>query len=204
MIIVVDYEMGNLRSIVKALEYVGGKVMVSNKPDDLLKADKIVLPGVGAFRDGMANLQKKGLDLILHQEVKEKNKPLLGICLGMQLLADKSYEFGEWQGLGFISGEVKKFNIKGKFRIPHVGWNNVQFIQGHKLLDSIKDNSDFYFAHSYHLVCTEKSAVIGICDYGGDFTAIVAKDNIFASQFHPEKSQKSGLKLLENFIKWKV
>lgn len=204
MIVVVDYEMGNLRSIVKSLEYVGGKVIVSYKPDDLLKADKIVLPGVGAFRDGMANLQKKGLDLILYKEVKEKNKPLMGICLGMQLLADKSYEFGEWQGLSLISGEVKKFNIDDKFKIPHVGWNNVKFIQEHKLLDSVEDNSDFYFAHSYYLICAEKSSVIGVCDYGGDFTAIVAKDNIFATQFHPEKSQKSGLKLLENFVKWKV
>lgn len=204
MIAVVDYEMGNLRSIAKALEFVGGDVIVSNKPEDLRSAKKIVLPGVGAFRDGMINLQKKDLISILRQEVKEKKKPLFGICLGMQLLADKSYEFGEWKGLGFISGEVKKFDIDDKYKVPHVGWNNVKFVSDHPLLKGVKNNSDFYFVHSYHLICQEESMVAGVCDYGGDFTAIVAKDNIFATQFHPEKSQKSGLKILENFVKLEV
>lgn len=204
MIVIVDYDMGNLRSIAKALEYVGGDVIISSKPEDLKKAEKIVLPGVGAFRDGMANLQKKGLDLVLNEEVNKNKKPFLGICLGMQLLADKSYEFGEWNGLGFISGEVKKFDINKKYKIPHVGWNNVKIIYEHPLLKGIKDNSDFYFVHSYHLICKDKKAIAGTCEYGGDFTAMVAKDNIFATQFHPEKSQKSGLKLLENFVNWKA
>ncbi len=204
MIVVVDYGMGNLRSIAKALEYVGGDVIISNKPEDLRNAGKIVLPGVGAFRDGMENLRKNGLDLILNKEIKEKKKPFLGICLGMQLLADKSYEFGEWNGLGFIFGEVKKFDIDKKYKIPHTGWNNVKFVQEHPLLKGVKDNSDFYFVHSYHLVCKDKTTMAGTCDYGGDFTAMVFKDNIFATQFHPEKSQKSGLKILENFVKLEI
>lgn len=204
MIVIVDYDMGNLRSIAKALEYVGGDVVISNKPEDLKKAEKIVLPGVGAFRDGIKNLQKNGLDLALNKEVNNNKKPFLGICLGMQLLADKSYEFGEWNGLGFISGEVKRFDIDKKYKIPHVGWNNVKIIHEHPLLKGIRDNSDFYFVHSYHLVCENKKTIAGTCEYGGDFTAMVAQDNIFATQFHPEKSQKSGLKLLENFVNWKI
>jgi len=202
MIVVVDYGMGNLHSIAKALEFVGAEVLVSNKKEDLELADKIVLPGVGAFRDGMMNLQKNKLDKILFQEVIKKKKPFLGVCLGMQLLADKSNEFGNWKGLGFIPGEVKKFDVEDTLKIPHIGWNNVEFIKDHPVLSGIKDNSDFYFVHSYCFTCKDQSHIYGKTDYGGLFTSIIVKDNIFAVQFHPEKSQKDGLTLLSNFTKW--
>lgn len=204
MIVIIDYNMGNLRSIAKALEFLGADVIISNNPEDLEKADKIVLPGVGAFRDGIENLRKNKLDVALYTQVMEHKKPLLGICLGMQLLADTSYEFGEWKGLGFIHGEIHKFVINTEYKIPHIGWNNIKIIQEHPLLKGIQDNSDFYFVHSYCFTAQRKSSVVSTCNYDLDFTAIIAQDNIFAVQFHPEKSQKNGLKLLENFINWKV
>lgn len=204
MIVVLDYGMSNLSSIANALKYVGAEVKISKDAEDLSKADKIVLPGVGAFRDGAANLKNKNLDKALHREVIEKKKPFLGICLGMQLVADKSYEFGEWEGLGFVSGEVKRFEIPDKFKVPHVGWNNVKIIKDHPLMKDVEDEATFYFVHSYYMECKDEQNIIGICDYGRPFTAIVAKDNIFSTQFHPEKSQKNGLKLLKNFVNWGI
>jgi len=203
MIVVVDYGMGNLHSIAKALECVGGNVLVSGKGEDIKKADKIVLPGVGAFRDGVANLKKRGLDKILISEV-EKKKPLLGICLGMQLLANKSYEFGEYEGLSLIDSEVKKFNESIQLRVPHMGWNNIEILKDHVLLKGVKNNSDFYFVHSYFMECKNNEDVFAECSYGNNFPVIVAKDNIFITQFHPEKSQKNGLKILKNFADWNI
>ncbi|MBT5263008.1 MAG: imidazole glycerol phosphate synthase subunit HisH [Candidatus Magasanikbacteria bacterium] len=203
MIVVVDYGMGNLHSIAKALECVGGNVLVSSKGEDIKKADKIVLPGVGAFRDGVANLKKRGLDKILISEV-EKKKPLLGICLGMQLLANKSYEFGEYEGLSLIDSEVKKFNESIQLRVPHMGWNNIEILKDHVLLKGVKNNSDFYFVHSYFMECKNNEDVFAECSYGSNFPVIVAKDNIFITQFHPEKSQKNGLKILKNFAGWNM
>ncbi len=201
LIVVMDYGMGNLGSITKALEYVGGTVLLSANPEDVQKAERIVLPGVGAFGDGMKNLRERGLVDALHEEVMEKKKPFLGICLGMQLLAKKSYEFGGHDGLGFIDAEVKRLEPAGGLKVPHVGWNNVVFQKDHPLLSGIASGADFYFVHSYHMKCTDGSVVIGETDYGRPMTAIIAKDNIFATQFHPEKSQKDGLKILENFIR---
>lgn len=203
MIVVLDYGISNLSSIANALEYVNAEVVITKEAAQLSKADKIILPGVGAFRDGMSNLQKQGLDKALYEEVVRNRKPLLGICLGMQLLCDKSYEFGEWKGLGFIHGEVKKFDIDDKLKVPHVGWNNVNLVHGHPVLQGIENDSNFYFVHSYYVECKDNSDSIGVCDYGGPFTAIIARHNIFATQFHPEKSQKNGLKLLKNFVNWR-
>lgn len=203
MIAIIDYGMGNLASIKKALEYVGGKPFLTSNPADLSRAKKIVLPGVGAFADGMVRLKESGMDAGLRRAIIEEKKPFFGICLGMQLLAKKSYEFGEHEGLGLIDAEVKKFDFSNTFpnlRVPHVGWNSVEFKIISPYFEGIKDNSDFYFVHSYHVVCREPKLVAAVSDYGGTFTAAIAKDNIFATQFHPEKSQQYGLKLLENFV----
>lgn len=205
-IVIVDYNMGNLRSVQKAFEKFGCEAIISNSHETIRNADKIVLPGVGAFKDGMKQLDKLGLSTLLNDEVITKKKPFLGICLGMQLLAKRSYENGVTQGLGWIDGEVIKFNFQGyekKIKIPHVGWNNVHFVNRNELFSGIKDNSDFYFVHSYYFT-TKEDIITSTTDYGFDFLSSISKDNIFAFQFHPEKSQKSGLKIIENFINLKL
>src|SRR3989344_1868175 len=203
MIVVIDYGMGNLHSIAKALEYVGAEVLISSKIPDVKRADKLVLPGIGAFGDGIANLRELGLLDVLREEIVAKAKPFLGICLGMQLLADKSYEFGEHEGLGFVPGEVKKFDFldnSKKLPVPHVGWNSMHFRTTHPILEGVRDGSHFYFVHSFHFVPQGENSLIGMSNYGYDFPAAIGYDNIFATQFHPEKSQKAGLKILKNFI----
>lgn len=203
MLVIVDYEMGNVRSVAKAFEMLGANVLISNKVDDIRKADHLVLPGVGAFGDGMKQLKKLGLIDVLTEEVLEKKKPFLGICLGMQLLAKDSQEFGQHKGLGWLDASVKAFDLKDKkLKVPHVGWNNIKLLKDHPLFKGLKQGSAFYFVHSYHMICENDEIVAATCDYGYDFDAIVAQDNIFATQFHPEKSQAVGLKMLENFINW--
>ncbi|MDD4286961.1 MAG: imidazole glycerol phosphate synthase subunit HisH [Candidatus Peribacteraceae bacterium] len=204
MIAVIDYGMGNLRSIAKALEYAGGEVAVTRDPEVMRKADRFVLPGVGAFGNGMDHLRSFGLIPALEEEILHKKKPFWGICLGMQLLAEKSEEFGEHRGLGWIPAEVKKFSFPGgaNLKIPHVGWNTVTFVQEHPVTKGMK-NVEYYFVHSYYVVPKEKSLVAGTCTYGVDFAACIARDNLFATQFHPEKSQEAGLKMLRNFCDWR-
>lgn len=192
--VVIDYGMGNLGSITKAIRFVGGNVLLSANPEDLHRARYIVLPGVGAFGDGMKNLRERGFVPVLEEEVVQKKKPFLGVCLGMQLLAKKSYEFGEHEGLGWIDAEVKELDVKPPLKVPHVGWNTVEWIKGDR------PPSDFYFVHSYHLVPNNRSVITGVTDYGGEIVAVVEQDNIFGTQFHPEKSQKDGLRLLEYFV----
>jgi len=202
-IVIIDYNMGNLRSVQKAFEKVGCNAMISNEPDNIREADKIVLPGVGAFRDGMKHLHELDLIELLNEEVLINKKPFLGICLGMQLIAKKSYENGETVGLGWIDAEVVKFDFSNKdkkLKIPHVGWNEVTYQNKNILFQDIADANDFYFVHSYHF-STEENIVSSTTDYGFDFVSSINKDNIFAFQFHPEKSQTAGLKILENFIK---
>ena len=194
--------MGNLRSVQKAFEKVGCEAIITNDHDTIRDSDKVVLPGVGAFKDGMKQLEKLGLIDILNQEVIKDKKPFLGICLGMQLIANKSYEKGETSGLGWVDGEVVKFdfsNSSKKLKIPHVGWNNVNFKNKNTLLNDIPNNSDFYFVHSYYFK-TQEDILTSVTDYGFDFVSSVNKNNIYAFQFHPEKSQKVGLKILENFV----
>ena len=200
---VIDYNMGNVRSVMKAFEMLTDEVVVSNKPQDIKKADHLVLPGVGAFADGMKNLQKLKLISLLKQEVVQNKKPTLAICLGMQLLAKSSQEFGLHKGLGWIDAEVKFFHFKDKaFKIPHVGWNNIKIKKENPLLAGIKQDSDFYFVHSYHLDCDSDDLIIATCEYGYEFPATLQKENIFATQFHPEKSQTFGLKILKNFLNY--
>ncbi len=196
MIAVIDYGMGNLRSVSKALESVGAETKVTNSPEDIKSAEAIVLPGVGAFCRGMENLEQLGLSPAILESIKN-NKPFLGICLGLQLLFTESEEHGVSKGLGILKGSVKKFapNVK----IPHMGWNQIK-LNTTDLFDGIPDNSYFYFDHSYYVEPKDKNTVIAVTQYGKDFVSAVNKDNIWGVQFHPEKSSDLGLKILKNFV----
>lgn len=198
-IAIIDYGMGNLRSVQKALEKAGQDSIITNNHDIIKDATKIILPGVGAFKDAMANLHKLGLVELLNQEVIEKKKPFLGICLGMQLIAKSSEEFGDTKGLGWLDAKILRFP-SNNLKVPHVGWNELNFVNPTKLFNNIPDNKDFYFVHSYYFDTNEKFC-IGTCNYGIDFVCAIQNENIFATQFHPEKSQTYGLEILKNFAK---
>lgn len=200
MIAIIDYGLGNLTSVANALEFMNIDFKITNKIEDIKKADKLILPGVGAFKYGMKNLQELGLIDVLNEEVLLKKKEILGICLGMQLMCKKSYEGGEHKGLGWINAEVLRFDFNGeKLRIPHVGWNDVKCNTNSLLFKGGRETQTFYFVHSYYLKPAEPSLVIGTCNYGFDFCAVIKKENILAVQFHPEKSQHEGLNLLKHF-----
>lgn len=199
MIAVIDYGMGNIRSVSKALEAVGAQIKITQTAEDIKNARALVLPGVGAFRDCMANLSELGILQTIKEEILN-GKPYLGICLGMQILFSESEEFGLCKGLDIFKGKVVRFNLSGEYKIPHMGWNVVKFKKKNKLLESIPDNSYFYFVHSYYVVPEDERIIAGVTDYGADFTSMIIYENIFATQFHPEKSQKTGLKLLRNFV----
>lgn len=205
MITIVDYRVSNLRSIAKALEVCGGNVCVSNKSEDIEKAERIVLPGVGAFVEGMKNLTDLGLVEVLSEQVLIKRKPFLGICLGMQLLAREGLEHGKHKGLNWLPATVKPFTLEDTIlKVPHMGWNDVIPQSDSPLFSGLGMRTTFYFVHSYHMVCEEPEMITATCDHGGVFTAAIQKDNIFAVQFHPEKSQENGLQLLHNFLNWKI
>ena len=196
---ILDYKMGNLTSVANAFASVGAEVRIAASPAELRDADRIVLPGVGAFGEGMKHLTELGFTAPLREEVMNKKKPFLGICLGMQVLAERGFEFGDHAGLGWIPGQVKKLEA-GTLRIPHVGWNNLKLVNPNPLFDGIPQEIDFYFVHSFHFETAEQGNVSAVCGYGQDFTAAVAQGNIFGVQFHPEKSQKAGVRLLQNFL----
>lgn len=200
MICVIDYGMGNLRSVSKALEKLGGKVEVSDRPASLQKAEKIVLPGVGAFGDGCRELQKRGLFDPLRQALLG-GKPFLGICLGLQLLFDQSEESPGVKGLGVFRGGVRRFRDP-QVKIPHMGWNDMEIRETKaSTFQGVPQGSFFYFVHSFYPVPEEDSVVLGTCEYGSEkFAAFVGKGSIWASQFHPEKSQDAGLQILRNFL----
>jgi len=200
-VLIIDYGMSNLGSIRRAIEECGGDVIVSDNPQSLKSAERIILPGVGTFSDGMKNLKNRGWISILTEEVINNNIPLLGICLGMQLLADKGDEGGESEGLGFIQGEIKKFQpILKEERIPHIGWNEVHKLNSSKLLEGIPDKSDFYFVHSYFFQTKNEENIIAWTPYCGKFSSIINSGNIYGVQFHPEKSIPAGFSLLKNFL----
>lgn len=207
-IAIIDYGMGNLHSIAKALEHVAGKdrVVVSSHRADILAADRVVFPGVGAIRDCMAELQSSGLDQVVLEA--SRLKPLLGVCLGMQALLDTSEENQGITCLRIIPGRVARFapDLKAvdgrRLKIPHMGWNQVMQKRTHPLWRNIADGSRFYFVHSYYAIPEEKASVAAITPYGIDFASVISHDNIFAVQFHPEKSQHAGLGLLSNFVGW--
>lgn len=201
MIAIIDYGASNLRSVQKAFEYIGQEAQIVSDEKSIMSADRIVLPGNGAFGDCISALKSAGLISVIDRFI-ETERPFLGICMGMQLLFDKSLEFGVNEGFGYIKGVVRRFPqlvLEKGYKIPHTGWNYVKQIETHKLFNGIEDNTPFYFVHSYYADNYGGSNVIGACDYCGLFTAAVAKNNIMGVQFHPEKSQKAGLKLLENF-----
>ena len=205
MIAVIDYGMGNLRSVQKALEHVGAKVIVTNDPKLIISADSVVLPGVGAFKDCMANLtQLKLVDPI--RKFIDGGKPFLGICLGLQVLFEESEEYGPVAGLGILPGKVLKFTsasseTKGgpPIKIPHIGWNNIEVKKKVPLFDKLGTESYFYFVHSYYVVPEDQSIVATVTNYGVEFVSGIQYRNIYAFQFHPEKSQTVGLSLLERF-----
>ena len=204
MIVIVDYGLGNLFSVQKAFEMLGAEVKVSGAAEDICAADRIVLPGVGAFGDGMDFLREKGLDSALTEEVMGKKKPFLGICLGLQFLAETGEEHGEHTGLGWIKGRIRKLDVeKQGLKIPHIGWNDLTMVRKSPLFAGINPVADFYFVHSYQLDCGDPADLVATATYGETITAAIQHGNIFATQFHPEKSQDNGLKLLENFIRWK-
>jgi glutamine amidotransferase len=197
-IAIVDYGMGNLRSVQKAFEKIGAKAIVTSDPGEVQKASKIVLPGVGAFGACMENLEKFGLAATIKSVIDQK-KPFLGICMGLQVLFDEGEEFGKHKGLGVIPGKVIKFKLPQQYKIPHMGWNRLLKKRRHPVLADIDDNAYFYFVHSYHVVPKDPQVIATMTDYGREFVSSIAKDNIFACQFHPEKSQNLGLKMLKSF-----
>lgn len=197
MIAIIDYRMGNLRSVQKGFEHAGVEdIVVTDDPSLVERADGIVLPGVGAFRDAAANLKASGVEEVMRHRVSH-GTPFLGICLGMQLLADVGHEDGDWMGLGLVPGDCER--LPGGVKIPHIGWNTVEYPRESALFDGIDDSTAFYFVHSYRLKPADDSVIIGSTEYGVRFAAAVATDNIFAVQFHPEKSSAAGLRLLANF-----
>ena len=203
MVVIIDYGMGNLFSVKNALEAIGVEAKISNEPDDLRRAEQIILPGAGAFPDGMKNLKNLGIIPVLEEEVLKKKKPFLGICLGAQLLATQGEEHQLTDGLGWIKGRVRRFQVdESKFRIPHIGWNDV-FPKKDNILFKNVHPPIFYFVHSYHLVPEDQSVIVATSEYGETFVAAFQKENIFGVQFHPEKSQKNGLRILENFLAYK-
>ena len=202
MITIVNYKMGNLRSVHNALVYIGVKNEIVSEPGKIINAEKIILPGVGSFRQAMINIRDMGLFDPICESVLEKQTPILGICLGMQLLAKSSNEDGFTFGFDFIEDESVRFDINKSYRIPHVGFNSVELDQSNStLFKGLNDHTDFYFVHSFRLGKIEMPFVSGVAEYGEKFTAALEKENIFGTQFHPEKSQSNGLKLLKNFSK---
>lgn len=200
-VLVIDYGMGNLGSARRALEECGLDVLVSENPDHLADVDRFVLPGVGAFGDGMANLTERGWPPKIREALQNPQVTMLGICLGMQLLADKGHEGGENVGLGLIPGDIKRLeSTTPDTRIPHVGWNEVHYAHAGSLFAQIPTGSDFYFVHSYHFIPAVSENIIATTPYCGRFVSAVRANNVFGVQFHPEKSARPGLQLLRNFL----
>lgn len=199
MIAIIDYDAGNIKSVEKALDYIGENPVVTRNRKTILQADKVILPGVGSFGDAMEKLHRYGLVDVL-KEVSEKETPLLGICLGLQLFFERSEETKGVEGLGLLKGEVVRFPDKEGFKIPHMGWNSIQVNKNSRLFQGIEDNSYVYFVHSYYLRAENMSDVAATTDYIVDVHAAAEQGNIFATQFHPEKSGEVGLKILRNFV----
>jgi glutamine amidotransferase len=209
--VIIDYGSGNLRSAAKAFERAAadagltGSIRVSNRPEDVRRAERIVLPGVGAFADC-----RRGLDAVpgmveaLKEAVRGQGRPFLGICVGMQLMAESGREFEVTRGLGWIRGEVVAMHpADPSLKIPQMGWNELILRHRHPLLEGLPAAAHAYFVHSFHLVCAEPSDVLATCDYGGEIAAVIGRDNMAGTQFHPEKSQATGLRLIANFLRWR-
>ena len=211
-IAVIDYGSGNLKSAAKALEAAANninldsKIIVTSDPKIIKECKKIILPGQGSFRDCYLGIKKIfGLEDALNEFVLVKKRPIFGICVGMQLFGDIGYETQETRGFGWINGEVRKINnINKTLKLPHMGWNQIELKKDFVLFSNLKNKSHMYFVHSYELITKEKDCIVATTNYGNSITVAVAKENIFGTQFHPEKSQKNGLIILENFLKWEA
>ena len=212
LITVIDYGSGNLKSAAKALEAaanninVDSKIIVTSNPEVIKKSNKVILPGQGSFRDCYLGIKKiSGLENALNEFVLVKKKPIFGICVGMQLFAKIGYESQETKGFGWIDGIVRKINnINKTLKLPHMGWNQIEFKKDFVLFSGLENKSHMYFVHSYELTTKQKDCIVATTNYGNLIIVAVAKENIFGTQFHPEKSQKNGLKILENFLKWEL
>ena len=200
-VLVIESEIGNTGSVLRAIKNLGYDPLISKKKEDILSSSHIILPGVGSFDKGMAKLEQYDLSNNLIRAANEKGINILGICLGMQMLATTGYENKETKGLNLIPGTIERLNIDKSLRLPHIGWNQVKFNVLNKLTKNIPDEKDFYFVHSYFFKSKFKKYEVGFTNYGMSFTSIINKDNIYGVQFHPEKSLKFGIKLIENFLK---
>ena len=199
MIAIIDYDAGNIKSVEKALQRLGQEVMITRDPEEILNADKVILPGVGAFGDAMVNLRKYHLDQVIYQVV-ERSIPFLGICLGLQLLFEKSDETKGVAGLGILKGEICRIPDGENLKIPHMGWNSLHLQNNGRLFRGIKEDAYVYFVHSYYLKAEEEEIVKATAEYGTHIHASVEQGNVFACQFHPEKSSDVGLQILKNFL----
>lgn len=202
-IAIIDYGMANLRSVQKAFEHVGVAAQIISLPDEIDRFDKVILPGVGAFKDAVATLRSAHLDEPILRHIQQ-GKPFLGICLGLQMLFERGFEDGEHRGLGVLAGDCIRFDVDRtlKLKVPHMGWNQLNRQSDSPLLRGLQDLSSVYFVHSYHVVPADKSIIATTTDYGLPFVSSIWRDNIVATQFHPEKSQKVGLRILQNFAQW--
>jgi len=200
MIAIIDYGMGNLRSVQKGFERVGFPSRMTSDPQQVAESSHLVLPGVGAFGDAMEELRRRGLVEPIREAI-EKEKPFLGICLGLQLLFDRSYEDGAHEGLGILPGEVVRFDLSAEYAVPHMGWNQLHIRRPNALLVSVEEGAYVYFVHSYYVVPKDNSVIATETDYGEMFCSSIARGRLFAVQFHPEKSQAVGLRMLENFAR---
>jgi len=198
MICIIDYGMGNLRSVQKGFEKVGHQALVTSDPAEVAAASKVVLPGVGAFEDAMAELRRRGLVEPVLAAI-HSGRPFLGICLGLQLLFDTSYENGTHQGLGVLRGEVVRFQVPPEYSVPHMGWNQISIRRRAPVLEGINDGTYVYFVHSYYVVPQDRQVIATETDYPDPFCSMIWRDNVYATQFHPEKSQAEGLRMLKNF-----
>lgn len=198
MIGIIDYDAGNLRSVEKALQYLGKETIVTRDSEQIRKADKVILPGVGAFGDAMKKLQEYHLDTLI-REIADSGKPLLGICLGLQLLFEESEESQGVKGLGILEGKIKRIPEEKGLKVPHIGWNSLNLEHNGRLFRNIPENSYVYFVHSYYLEAKDPEIVKASTEYGVHIHASVEKNNLFACQFHPEKSSETGLQILQNF-----
>ena len=197
---VLDYNTGNVDSVIKAIKYFNKSVVLTNDKNEIKNSNRLILPGQGSFHFGIQELKKLNLVDLIKEKVLIKKVPILGICLGMQLFADLGYEKKETVGLGFIHGSVKK--LPTKFKLPHIGWNEVKIIKKNEnLFNDLENDKDFYFVHSYYFECKNKGNLMAVTNYDFQFPSIIKKDNIVGFQFHPEKSLKNGLKLINNFLK---
>lgn len=199
MIAIIDYDAGNIKSVEKAIEYLGEEAVVTRNPSEILKAGHVILPGVGSFGDAMGRIRGYGLEEVIHQVVEQKI-PFLGICLGLQLMFESSEESPGISGLGILKGDIVRLPEKEDLKVPHIGWNSLQFPKKSILFDGIKEDSYVYFVHSYYLRAKHLEDVAAITEYGTTVHAAVEQGNVFACQFHPEKSSEIGLHILDNFI----